>query len=41
MVYALLTRRSIQGDMDGWMDFTDPLDDTLVFNQTGLVRKVQ
>ncbi|PIL26655.1 hypothetical protein GSI_11280 [Ganoderma sinense ZZ0214-1] len=26
----------IQGDMDGWMDFSDPLDDTLVFNQTGL-----
>ncbi|KAG6868294.1 hypothetical protein C0993_005370 [Termitomyces sp. T159_Od127] len=26
----------IQGDMNGWMDLTDPLDDTLVFNQTGL-----
>ena len=24
--------------MNGWMDFSDPLDDTLVFNQTGLVR---
>ena len=28
---------SIQGDMNGWMNFTDPLDDTLAFNQTGLV----
>ncbi|KIJ33408.1 glycoside hydrolase family 3 protein [Sphaerobolus stellatus SS14] len=26
----------IQGDMNGWMDFTDPLDDTLTHNQTGL-----
>ncbi|THH02237.1 hypothetical protein EW026_g637 [Hermanssonia centrifuga] len=26
----------IQGDIDGWMDMSDPLDDTLVFNQTGL-----
>ncbi|EJF59983.1 glycoside hydrolase [Dichomitus squalens LYAD-421 SS1] len=26
----------IQGDMNGWMDFNDPLDDTLTFNQTGL-----
>ncbi|KIJ31722.1 glycoside hydrolase family 3 protein [Sphaerobolus stellatus SS14] len=26
----------IQGDMNGWMDFTDPLDDTLAHNQTGL-----
>ncbi|CDO69454.1 Glycoside Hydrolase Family 3 protein [Trametes cinnabarina] len=26
----------IQGDMNGWMDFTDPLDDTKTFNQTGL-----
>lgn len=29
---------SIQGDMNGWMNFNDPLDDTLTFNQTGLVR---
>ncbi|KAF8166832.1 glycoside hydrolase [Pholiota molesta] len=26
----------IQGDMNGWMDLNDPLDDTLTFNQTGL-----
>ncbi|TFK53290.1 glycoside hydrolase family 3 protein [Heliocybe sulcata] len=26
----------IQGDMNGWMNFTDPLDDTLAYNQTGL-----
>ena len=28
----------IQGDMNGWMNFNDPLDDTKTFNQTGLVR---
>ncbi|KAF8996334.1 glycoside hydrolase [Cyathus striatus] len=27
----------IQGDMNGWMNFTDPLDNTKTFNQTGLV----
>ncbi|KAI0070156.1 glycoside hydrolase [Panus rudis PR-1116 ss-1] len=26
----------IQGDMNGWMNFNDPLDNTLTFNQTGL-----
>ncbi|TFY76921.1 hypothetical protein EWM64_g7092 [Hericium alpestre] len=26
----------IQGDMNGWMDLTDPLDDTKTFNQSGL-----
>ncbi|KZT23228.1 glycoside hydrolase family 3 protein [Neolentinus lepideus HHB14362 ss-1] len=26
----------IQGDIGGWMNFTDPLDDTLMYNQTGL-----
>ncbi|OCH93251.1 glycoside hydrolase [Obba rivulosa] len=26
----------IQGDLDGWMDTSDPLDDTKTFNQTGL-----
>lgn len=26
----------IQGDMNGWMDFSDPLDNTLTHNQTGL-----
>ncbi|KAI0686420.1 glycoside hydrolase superfamily [Cytidiella melzeri] len=26
----------IQGDIDGWMDMSDPLDDTLTHNQTGL-----
>ncbi|THH32786.1 hypothetical protein EUX98_g1411 [Antrodiella citrinella] len=24
------------GDIDGWMDMSDPLDDTLTFNETGL-----
>ena len=28
---------SIQGDIDGWMDFSDPLDDTLTYNASGLV----
>ncbi|KJA13240.1 glycoside hydrolase family 3 protein [Hypholoma sublateritium FD-334 SS-4] len=26
----------IQGDLDGWMNLNDPLDDTLTYNQTGL-----
>ncbi|TCD71921.1 hypothetical protein EIP91_000053 [Steccherinum ochraceum] len=26
----------IQGDINGWMNMNDPLDDTLTFNQTGL-----
>ncbi|KAF8148855.1 glycoside hydrolase superfamily [Crassisporium funariophilum] len=26
----------IQGDLNGWMNLNDPLDDTKVFNQTGL-----
>lgn len=26
----------IQGDINGWMNMTDPLDDTKTFNQTGL-----
>ncbi|KZV72163.1 glycoside hydrolase family 3 protein [Peniophora sp. CONT] len=26
----------IQGDINGWMNVSDPLDNTLVFNQTGL-----
>ncbi|KAJ3778547.1 glycoside hydrolase superfamily [Lentinula raphanica] len=26
----------IQGDIDGWMDTSNPLDNTLVFNQSGL-----
>ena len=25
----------IQGDLDGWMNMTDPLDNTLVHNRTG------
>lgn len=28
---------SIQGNLGGWMNPTDPLDDTKVFNETGLV----
>ena len=27
--------------MDGWMDFTDPLDDTLAYNASGLVAMVE
>lgn len=30
-------RYRIQGDMNGWMNLTDPVDDTLTFNKTGLV----
>lgn len=26
----------IQGDISGWMNMTDPLDDTHTFNATGL-----
>ncbi|KAI5117718.1 hypothetical protein M0805_001804 [Coniferiporia weirii] len=26
----------IQGDIDGWMDLSDPLDDTLAYNASGL-----
>ncbi|KAJ7499897.1 family 3 glycoside hydrolase [Mycena latifolia] len=29
----------IQGDMNGWMNLNDPLDDTKTFNQTGLVQQ--
>ena len=28
---------SIQGDIDGWMNVSDPLDDTLTYNASGLV----
>ncbi len=35
---VILTYISIQGDLDGWMNLDDPLDDTLTYNQTGLVR---
>ncbi|CAK5266567.1 unnamed protein product [Mycena citricolor] len=31
----------IQGDINGWMNMTDPLDDTLAFNQTGLEETVR
>ncbi|KAJ7476846.1 glycoside hydrolase superfamily [Mycena galericulata] len=31
----------IQGDLDGWMDLTDPLDDTKTFNQTGLEQMIE
>lgn len=33
----LSVAHSIQGDLNGWMDLSDPLDDTKTFNQTGLV----
>ncbi|KAG6832147.1 hypothetical protein H0H92_004878 [Tricholoma furcatifolium] len=31
----------IQGDIDGWMNMTDPLDDTLTYNATGLVEMME
>ncbi len=31
---------SIQGDIDGYMNMTDPLDDTKTFNQTGLEQSI-
>ncbi|KDQ52012.1 glycoside hydrolase family 3 protein [Jaapia argillacea MUCL 33604] len=31
----------IQGDMNGWMNFTDPLDDTLTYNLTGLEAMIE
>ncbi|EGO04166.1 glycoside hydrolase family 3 protein, partial [Serpula lacrymans var. lacrymans S7.3] len=31
----------IQGDIDGWMNMTDPLDDTLTYNQTGLEQMME
>jgi beta-glucosidase len=30
----------IQGDIDGWMNTSDPLDNTLVYNATGLVAEL-
>ncbi|EED84431.1 hypothetical protein POSPLDRAFT_46915 [Postia placenta Mad-698-R] len=30
----------IQGDLDGWMNLTDPNDDTLTYNATGLVTEL-
>lgn len=32
---------SIQGDMNGWMNFNDPLDNTHTFNASGLVSSIQ
>ncbi|KAF8890444.1 glycoside hydrolase superfamily [Infundibulicybe gibba] len=32
----MTVEEKIQGDLNGWMNLNDPLDDTLVFNQTGL-----
>ncbi|KAL5530859.1 hypothetical protein ACEPAF_7117 [Sanghuangporus sanghuang] len=31
----------IQGDMNGWMDFSDPLDDTLAYNASGLAEMLK
>ncbi|SJL14428.1 related to beta-glucosidase [Armillaria ostoyae] len=31
----------IQGDINGWMNTTDPLDNTLTFNQTGLEEMIR
>ncbi|KAH0839362.1 family 3 glycoside hydrolase [Lanmaoa asiatica] len=31
----------IQGDINGWMDMTDPLDNTLTYNQTGLEQMME
>ncbi|KIJ59755.1 glycoside hydrolase family 3 protein [Hydnomerulius pinastri MD-312] len=31
----------IQGDIDGWMNMTDPLDNTLTYNQTGLEQMIE
>ncbi|KAG8218078.1 family 3 glycoside hydrolase [Butyriboletus roseoflavus] len=31
----------IQGDIDGWMNMTDPLDNTLTYNQTGLEQMME
>lgn len=36
-VYLRFFRYRIQGDMNGWMNFSDPLDNTLTYNATGLV----
>ena len=36
-MFMLIRYFSIQGDMNGWMDFSDPLDDTLTYNASGLV----
>ena len=34
----LLMRISIQGDMNGWMNFSDPLDNTLTHDPAGLAQ---
>ncbi|GBE78893.1 glycoside hydrolase family 3 protein [Sparassis crispa] len=31
----------IQGDLDGWMNLTDPLDDTKTYNETGLIEMME
>ncbi|KAH7904285.1 family 3 glycoside hydrolase [Hygrophoropsis aurantiaca] len=31
----------IQGDIDGWMNMTNPLDNTLTYNETGLVEMME
>ncbi|RDB30408.1 Periplasmic beta-glucosidase [Hypsizygus marmoreus] len=36
MTLAEKVAQLIQGDLNGWMNMSDPLDNTLVFNQTGL-----
>ncbi|KAF9530879.1 glycoside hydrolase [Crepidotus variabilis] len=36
MTVAEKVAQIIQGDIGGWMNLNDPLDDTLTFNQTGL-----
>lgn len=37
-ICSVMASCSIQGDLDGWMNLTDPNDDTLTYNATGLVR---
>ncbi|KDR71141.1 hypothetical protein GALMADRAFT_808036 [Galerina marginata CBS 339.88] len=38
MTVAEKVAQIIQGDINGWMNMNNPLDDTLTFNQTGLVQ---
>jgi len=40
VAWSLDSACSIQGDIGGWMNMTNPLDDTLTYNQTGLVCRI-
>ena len=40
ILFLTVSNDRIQGDMNGWMNFNDPLDNTHAFNASGLVGDV-